>query len=126
MVEAREWLGQGNKDWLKLRTVTLLLEHLNREDGPVVAPSGRTAPKKENRSPPREGKGQGGDPREPPRPPSIGRALRTRGMEEAVKEEARESLPPKGRRRKTTPTSTTRRTRKRRRRRTTTRWSSRT
>ena len=74
------WAGQVEpKDWLKLRTVTLLLEHLNREDGPVVAPSGRTAPKKENRSPPREGKGQGGDPREPPRPPSGGEGSKDSG-----------------------------------------------
>ena len=115
------------KDWLKLRTVTLLLEHLNREDGPVVAPSGRTAPKKENRSPPREGKGQGGDPREPPRPPSGGEGSKDSGHGGGGQGGgAGKPFFSKGRRRKTTPTSTTRRTRKRRRRRTTTRWSSRT
>ena len=58
-------------DWLKLRTVTLLLEH-NQEGEPVAAPSGRTAPKEENRSPPREGKGQGGSSKENP-PPASGR-----------------------------------------------------
>ena len=113
-------------DWLKLRTVTLLLEHLNREGEPVAAPSGLTAPKKENRSPPREGKGQGGGPRENPRPPSGGEGSKDSGLEEAVKEEVRENLPLKGRRRRTTPTSTTRKTRRKKRLRTMTRWSSRT
>ena len=51
--------------------MTLLLEHLNRD--------GLTAPNKENRSPPREGKGQGGGPRENPRPPSGGEGSKDSG-----------------------------------------------
>ena len=65
-------------DWLKLRSVTLLLKH-NQEGEPVAAPSGRTAPKEENRSPPREGKGQGGSSRENPRPPPGGEGSKDLG-----------------------------------------------
>ena len=79
-------------DWLKLRTVTLLLEHLNQEGEHVAAPNGRAAPKEEHRSPPREGKGQGGVPRENPR---LG-GVRAPSREEAVKEEVRENLPQRG------------------------------
>ena len=58
--------------------MTLLLEH-NQEGESVAAPSGRTAPKEENRSPPREGKGQGGSSRENPRPPPGGEGSKDLG-----------------------------------------------
>ena len=107
-------------DWLKLRTVTLLLEH-NQEGEPVAAPSGRTAPKEENRSPPREGKGQGGSSKENPRPPPGCEGSKDLGPGGGGQGGGAGKPPLKGRRRRTTPTSTTRKTRRKKRRRTTTR-----
>ena len=91
-------------DWLKLRTVTLLLEH-NGAERPHSAKGGKPKPTPKARD--REGAQE----RTPARLREV-RAPRTWDREEAVKEEVR---------RRTTPTSTTRKTRRKKRLRTTTR-----